>query len=74
MNGINEKYIGEYECKYGEEAIFTIIKRGSELLAGGVTNAGFYEEYNWEYDKDFTLDKNLNDFIEYINEEEERRI
>ena len=69
-----EKYIGEYECSFGEEAIFTIIKRNSNLLAGGVTNAGFFEEYSWEYDNDFTLDENLSDFIEYINEEEERRI
>ena len=71
---IQDKYITEYECSFGEESIFTIIKRGSELLAGGVTNAGFYENYNWEYDKDFTLDENLNDFIEYINESEMRLI
>ena len=71
---IEYKHITEYECKYGEETIFTIIKRGSELLAGGVTNAGFYENYNWEYDKDFTLDENLNDFVEYINESEMRLI
>jgi len=71
---IQDKYITEYECSFGEESIFTIIKRGSELLAGGVTNAGFYENYNWEYDKDFTLDENLNDFIDYINESEMRLI
>ena len=71
---INEKYIGEYECNFGEESIFTIIKRDSELLAGGVTNAGFYEEYNWKYDEDFTLDENLNEFIDYINESEMRLI
>lgn len=71
---IQDKYITEYECSFGEESIFTIIKRGSELLAGGVTNAGFYENYNWEYDKDFTLDENLNDFIDYINESEIRLI
>jgi hypothetical protein len=71
---VQDKYIGEYECSFGEEAIFTLIKRGSELLAGGVTNAGFYEEYNWEYDNDFTLDENLSEFIEYINESEIRLI
>ena len=60
---VQDKYIGEYECSFGEEAIFTLIKRGSELLAGGVTNAGFYEEYNWEYNNDFTLDENLSEFI-----------
>ena len=71
---VNEKYIGEYQCEFGEEVLFTIVKRGSELLAGGVTNTGFYEEYNWEYDEDFTLDENLNDFVEYINESEMRVI
>lgn len=71
---INEKYIGEFQCSFGEESIFTIIKRGSELLAGGVTNAGFYENYNWKCDKNFTLDENLNDFAEYINESEMRVI
>jgi len=71
---LKEKYITEYECSFGEEAIFTIIKKGTELLAGGVTNAGFYEEYNWEYNNDFTLDENLNDFVEYINESEMRLV
>jgi hypothetical protein len=46
----------------------------TELIAGGVTNAGLFEEYSWECDNDFTFEENLNDFIEYINEEEERRI
>ena len=71
---VQDKYIGEYGCSFGEEAIFTLIKRGSELLAGGVTNAGFYEEYNWKYNNDFTLDENLSEFIEYINESEMRLI
>ena len=64
------KYIGEYECEYGEETHFTIIKKESELLAGTILNAGFSECYNWEYDEFFSLDENLNDFIEYINESE----
>ena len=69
-----DKNLGQYQCNTGEQALFTIIKRNSKLLAGGATNAGFFEEYSWEYDNDFTLDENLSDFIEYINEEEERRI
>jgi len=69
-----EKFIGQYQCNLGEEALFTIIKRNRNLFAGGETNAGFFEEYSWEYDNDFTLDENLSEFIEYINEEEERRI
>ena len=71
---VQEKYIGDYQCEIGEGEIFTIIKRGSKLLAGGVTNAGFYENYNWKYDKDFTLDEYINDFVEYINESEMRLI
>ena len=68
------KNIGQYQCNFGEEAVFYIVKSDSRLLAGGSTNAGFFEEYSWEYDNDFTLDENLSEFIEYINEEEERRI
>ena len=68
------KNIGQYQCNFGEEASFHIVKRDSKLLAGGSTNVGFFEEYRWEYDNDFTLDENLSEFIEYINEEEERRI
>ena len=75
---LNEKNIGEvvglYECEFGEEAVFTIIKRDSKLIAGTICNAGLIEEYDWNLDKSFSTDENLNDFIEYINEEEERRI
>ena len=75
---IKEKYIGEYECKYGEETIFTISKKrnnaigssADELIAGTICNNGLIEHYNWEYDNNFTLDENLNDFIDYINESE----
>jgi len=73
-----EKFICQYQCNFGEEALFHIVKKWNmhktELIAGGVTNAGFFEEYSWECDNDFTFEENLNDFIEYINEEEERRI
>ena len=74
MQGINEKYIGEYECEYGEGVLFTIFKRDNKLIAGTFCNAGMIEDYEWNLDKSFSTDENLNDFIEYINEEEERRI
>ena len=72
---VNEKYIGEYQCEFGEEALFTIVKRNdNELFAGTICNAGMIEDYECNLDKSFSTDENLNDFIEYINEEEERRI
>ena len=72
---INEKYIGEYQCEYGEEVLFTIVKRNNnELFAGTICNAGIIYEYGWKIDDTFSTDENLNDFIEYINEREERRI
>tara|TARA_R100000781_G_scaffold68279_1_gene42989 strand:- start:2490 stop:2735 length:246 start_codon:yes stop_codon:yes gene_type:complete len=75
---LKDEFISEYECNYGEETIFTISKRrnkavgssADELIAGTFCNAGLVEHYNWEYDKSFTLDENLNDFIDYINESE----
>jgi len=72
---VNEKYIGEYQCEYGEEVLFTIVKRNNnELFAGTICNAGIIYEYGWKIDDTFSTDENLNDFIEYINEREERRI
>ena len=71
---LNGKYLGQYECSFGEEAIFTIIKRGSELIAGGLTNAGFYDDYIWECDKNLTQDRNISDFLEYIDEAEKKLI
>ena len=37
-----------YECKSGEETIFTIIKEESQLKAGTVFNVGFCELYDWD--------------------------
>jgi len=72
---INEKYVGQYQCEFGEEVLFTIVKRNdNELFAGTICNAGMIYDYGWKIDKSFTIDENLNDFIEYINEREERRI
>ena len=72
---VNEKYIGEYQCEFGEEVLFTIVKRNdNKLIAGTICNAGLIEDYDWNLDKSFSTDENLNDFIDYINEEEGRRI
>jgi len=71
---VNEKYIGEYECEYGKKANFTIFKKDNKLIAGTICGAFMLQDYEWNLDKSFSTDENLNDFIEYINEEEERRI
>ena len=66
--------ITEYKCEFGEETIFTIIKKGNELIAGTYCNAGLAEHYNFDYDDNFSLDENINDFIDLINESEMRLI
>ncbi len=71
---VNEKYIGQYQCEFGEEALFTIVKRDDKLIAGTICNAGLFEEYDWELDKSISTDENLNEFIDYINESEMRSI
>ena len=72
---LNEKYIGQYQCEFGEEVLFTIVKRNhNELFAGTICNAGMTYEYGWKIDDTFNIDENLNDFIENINEREKQRI
>ena len=70
----NEKYIGEYQCEWGEEVLFTIVKRDNKLIAGTICNAGLIEDYDWKLDKSISTDENLNEFIDYINESEMRLI
>ena len=71
------KIIGDYFCSEGDETSFTILryfKDGMKLVAVTYCNGGMIEDYKWECEKDFSMDENLNDFIDYINEEERRRI
>lgn len=61
-----EKYIGILELENGDD--ITVVLKNGYLIAGGVTNAGMIPEYKMKYDKDFSLDKNLQEFYDYIEE------
>ena len=63
------KYIGDYET-IEENHIYSIEKKNNFLTSSSVFNSGLAEIYKFKIDNDFTLDENLNDFIEYIEEEE----
>ena len=64
-----------YECKSGEETIFTIIKEESQLKAGTVFNVGFCELYDWDLNGGgISLDDDLAEFIDYIEECERMQI
>ena len=58
-----EEYIEMIEVG---DCCFTIVKRENELVAGSVCNAGFLDHYTQTYDDNFSLDENLEDFIEWI--------
>ena len=62
-----------YECQSGEETIFTIIKKDNQLKAGTVFNVGFCELYEWDLYGP-SLDTDLSDFIDYIEECERMQI
>ena len=64
-----DKHIGQYET-IEEKNLFTITRRDNILIASICFNAGAVEIYKLKIDTDFTLDENLNDFIEYIEEQE----
>lgn len=64
-----------YECKSGEETIFTIIKQENQLKAGTVFNTGFCELYEWDLNGGgISLDDDLAQFIDYIEECESMQI
>ena len=50
-------------------SIINIEQRKGKFVAGGMTNAGMIEEYEFELDADFSLDENLQAFNEYVTEE-----
>ena len=66
-----EEYIGIIEVGY---CCFTIVKRENELVAGSVCNAGFLDHYTQTYNDDFSLDENLQNFIEWIEFKETEEI
>tara|TARA_R100000734_G_scaffold6141_1_gene5202 strand:+ start:678 stop:893 length:216 start_codon:yes stop_codon:yes gene_type:complete len=64
-----------YECKSGEQTVFTIIKKDSQLKAGTVFNVGFCELYEWDISGGgISLDDDITDFIDYIEECESMQI
>ena len=69
MKETQEHYIGQFILN-DEETILTMIRRGSLLIAGGVTNCGLIEEYKFKVDECFSIDENLQTFIEKIEEKE----
>jgi|TARA_Y100000296_G_C5160962_1_gene251802 hypothetical protein len=64
-----DHYIGQFLLR-DEETLLTMIRRGSLLIAGGVTNCGLIEEYSFEVDESFSIDENMQFFIEEIEEKE----
>ena len=65
-----EIYHGQWIAGEEEDPeILTMIQRGNKLIAGGITNAGLIEEYEHKIDPYFSLDENMQNFIETIREE-----
>jgi hypothetical protein len=62
-----DHYIGQFMLQ-DEETLLTMIRRGSLLIAGGTTNVGLIEEYNFKVDESFSIDENMQTFIEEIEE------
>lgn len=67
MSDNNEKYIGIYE-NVEKELILYIVLRDNKLIAGTCCNVGLIEQYNHDIDDYFSLDENLQAFIETIEE------
>ena len=65
----HDHYIGQFLLR-DDETLLTMIRRGSFLIAGGVTNCGLIEEYEFKVDECFSIDENMQTFIEEIEEEE----
>lgn len=61
-----EKYIGDLELDNGD--VVAVVLKNGYLIAGGATNSGMFEDYKMKYDDDYSLDENLQNFVEYIEE------
>ena len=58
---MSEQFIGIIELPDG---INYVIKRDKYLIAGGMTNAGLIEEHKMKIDPYFSIDENLQAFVE----------
>ena len=66
---VQDHYIGMFTLN-DEEIVLTMIRRGTVLIAGGSTNCGLIEEYEFTIDDSFSIDENMQSFIDEINEME----
>ena len=69
MTNPQDHYIGQFSLLGEEERVLTMVRKGVLLIAGGVTNAGLIEEYEFNIDNDFSIDENMQTFIEQIEED-----
>ena len=59
------KYIGMIEVN--ESVIYIeLCEEKNKFFAGTATNCGMSDQYSMEYDKYFSMDENLQEFIEII--------
>ena len=70
---IDEEYIGLYE-NVELEMVLTIVQRGDQLLAGDVCNVGLMDTHHMDIDPVFSMDENLQAFIEQIEDDERSNI
>ena len=63
-----EKYIGPIELDNGD--YLEIVQDGDVLIGGSVCNIGLLPHYKYKMDTDFSLDENLQEFLEDMNEAE----
>jgi len=61
------EYIGIIEIG---EGVLYIEKRDTKLVASTMCNVGMLDHYTQAYSNDFSLDKNLQNFIEWIEEKQ----
>ena len=62
-----EEYIGTITVCEND---YSVVRKGYTLIAGTVCNAGLLHCYKYRMDADFSLDENLSEFIDDMNEAE----
>jgi len=67
MTNLTDKYIGMIEDKDGDAVYISLLD--GNLVGGFGTNHGHGRQYVMEYDSVFSLDENLQEFVEYIEGE-----
>ena len=66
----NPEFLGYYEK---DDCVFHVFKAGNYLAMGTGCNIGILWDYEIEIDPDFSLDENLQNFIELVEEAENKR-